>query len=77
MSVLGIVGIVLVVLGLGVLAVQEVAFATHDGMVQVGPVGFPAGETAMLIPAILGALAVGSGLMLLVAPRRSRRAPRV
>jgi hypothetical protein len=71
MSRLGIVGIVLVVLGLGVLAYQEVAFATHEEVLRVGPAGFPDRERAMLVPPILGALAVGSGLMLLIAgPRR-------
>jgi hypothetical protein len=69
-SALGIVGIVLVVLGLGGLVFQEVAFATHDTGLWAGAGGFPVRESALLIPAILGALAVASGLALLLAPRR-------
>ena len=70
MSALGIVGIVLVVLGLGGLAYQEVAFATHDAGLSVAAVGLPVRESTIVIPAILGAFAVATGLSLLFAPRR-------
>jgi hypothetical protein len=67
------VGIVLIVVGLLALVYQGITYTTREKVVQVGPVQLTTEkEKSIPFPPIIGALAVGSGLVLvLVGTRRS------
>ncbi len=67
------VGIVLIVVGLLALVYQGITYTTREKVVQVGPVQLTTEkEKSIPLPPIIGALAVGSGLVLvLVGARRS------
>ncbi len=68
-----IVGIVLIVLGLAALAYQGISYTTREKVIEVGPVQVTAErEKSVRVPPIVGAVAVGTGLVLvLVGSRRS------
>ncbi len=67
------VGIVLIVSGLLALVYQGITYTTREKVVQVGPVQVTAEkEKSIPFPPLIGVLAVGSGLVLvLVGARRS------
>lgn len=67
------IGIVLIVLGLVALAYQGIAYTTREKVVQIGPVEVTAEkEKSLPLPPVVGAVAVGAGLVLvLVGSRRT------
>ncbi len=66
-----VVGIVLIVFGLVVLAYQGIPYTTREKVVEVGPVEVTAEkEETVRFPPILGAAAVGTGLVLVVVGSR-------
>jgi hypothetical protein len=61
------VGIVLIVIGLMALPYQGVTYTTREKVVDIGPVQVTAEqEKSIPLPPIIGALAVGSGLVLVL-----------
>ncbi len=66
-----VVGIVLIVFGLAVLAYQGITYTTREKVIEVGPVEVTAEkEKTVRLPPILGAAAVGTGLVLVVVGSR-------
>jgi hypothetical protein len=67
-----VIGIVFILVGLAALAYQGITYTTREKVVEVGPLQVTAEkEKSIPFPPILGALAVGGGLMLvLVGSRR-------
>ena len=65
------VGIVLIVLGLGALAYQGITYKSRDTIVDIGPIHATAERNKTIpLPPIVGIVAVGAGVALLVAGRR-------
>jgi hypothetical protein len=61
------VGVVLIVGGLLALVYQGITYTTREKVVQVGPVQVTAEkEKSIPFPPLIGALAVGSGLVLVL-----------
>lgn len=61
------VGVLLIVIGLLALAYQGITYTTRERVVQVGPVQVTAEkEKSIPFPPIIGILAVGSGLVLVL-----------
>jgi hypothetical protein len=61
------VGVVLIVGGLMALVYQGITYTTREEVVQVGPVQVTAEkEKSIPFPPLIGALAVGSGLVLVL-----------
>ncbi len=61
------VGVLLIVIGLLALAYQGITYTTREKVVQVGPVQVTAEkEKSIPFPPIIGILAVGSGLVLVL-----------
>ncbi len=67
------IGIVLIVLGLVALAYQGIAYTRREKVIQIGPVEVTAErEKSIPLPPVVGAVAVGAGLVLvLVGSRRT------
>ncbi len=66
-----VVGIVLIVLGLAALAYQGINYTTREKVVEIGPVQVTAEkEKSVRLPPIVGAAAVGAGLVLVVVGSR-------
>ena len=66
-----VVGIVLIVVGLVALVYQGITYTTRERVAQIGPVQVTAEkEKSIPFPPVLGALAVGSGLVLLLVGAR-------
>jgi len=64
-------GIVLIVLGAVALAYQGITYTTREKVIEVGPVQVTAEkEKSVRLPPILGAAAVGTGLLLVLAGSR-------
>jgi hypothetical protein len=62
-----VVGIVLIVLGLAALAYHGISYTTRERVVEIGPVQVTAEkEKFFQLPPIVGAAAVGAGLVLVV-----------
>jgi hypothetical protein len=73
MKPIAIVGVVLVVLGLAALAYQGVTYTSHETVIDVGPIHATADRQRTLpLPPVLGIVAVGGGVALLVAGTRRR-----
>ncbi len=71
MKPIAVVGIVLIMLGLATLAYQGMTYITREKVVEVGPVEVTAEkEKTVRFPPILGAAAVGTGLVLVVVGSR-------
>ncbi len=71
MKPIAVVGIVLIMLGLATLAYQGMTYITREKVVEVGPVEVTAEkEETVRFPPILGAAAVGTGLVLVVVGSR-------
>ena len=66
-------GVVLIVLGLVALTYQGITYTTREKVVEVGPVQVTAEkEHAIWLPPVLGAVAVGTGgVLVIVGSRRS------
>ncbi len=66
-------GVILIVLGLAALAYQGIRYTTREKVVEIGPVQVTAEkEKSFRLPPIVGAAAVGAGLvMVVVGSRRS------
>jgi hypothetical protein len=61
------VGVLLIVIGLLALAYQGISYTTREKVVQVGPLQVTAEkEKSIPFPPIIGVLAVGSGLVLVL-----------
>ena len=67
-----IVAILLIALGVTVLAYQGITYTTHEKIIEVGPIKATAEkQRTILLPPILGGLALAGGVVLLaVAARR-------
>jgi uncharacterized membrane protein HdeD (DUF308 family) len=66
-----ILGIVLVVIGLFALAYQGLTYTTHKKVLDIGPIQATKEEHhTILLPPILGALALVSGIVVVVSDRR-------
>jgi hypothetical protein len=73
MRMIALLGIVLVVLGLGALAYQGFTYTSHETIMDVGPLHATADrEKTVLLPPVLGIVAVAGGVVLLVAGLRKR-----
>ncbi len=64
-------GIVLIVLGAIVLLMQGISYTQRRDEVRVGPLSVAAEERGF-IPPIAGALAIGAGVLLMIAGGRRR-----
>ena len=72
MKIMAFFGIVLVVLGLGALAYQG-QYTSHETVMDNGPLHATADrEKTVLLPPVLGIVAVAGGVVLLVAGLRKR-----
>jgi hypothetical protein len=66
-----ILGIVLVVIGLFALAYQGLTYTTHKKVLDIGPIQATKEEHhTILLPPILGALALVGGIVVVVSDRR-------
>ena len=73
MKMIAIVGIVLIALGLGALAYQGITYTSRETIVDVGPIHATAERQRRLpLPPVLGIVAVGGGVVLLIAGMRKR-----
>jgi hypothetical protein len=73
MRTIAIVGIVLIALGLGALAYQGITYTSRETIVDVGPIHATAERQRRLpLPPVLGIVAVGGGVVLLIAGMRKR-----
>ena len=73
MKMIAIVGIVLIALGLGALAYQGITYTSRETIVDVGPIHATAERQKTLpLSPVLGIVAVGGGVVLLVAGMRKR-----
>ena len=65
------VGVICIVLGLVALVYQGITYTTREKVVDVGPVQVTAErEHAILLPPLLGIVAVGTGVVLVVVGSR-------
>jgi len=70
---LAIIGVVLIVLGIVALAYQGITYTTKEKVVDLGPLKVEAQkEKTIPLPPVLGVLAVGAGIVLVVVGARSR-----
>ena len=73
MKTIAIVGIVLIALGLGALAYQGITYTSRETIVDVGPIHATAERQRRLpLSPVLGVVAVGGGVVLLIAGMRKR-----
>ena len=73
MKPIAIIGVILVVLGIVALAYQGFTYTTKEKVVDLGPLKVEATkEKTVPLPPILGILAVGAGVVLVVVGARSR-----
>jgi hypothetical protein len=68
-----IIGIMLIVLGLCALAYQGVTYTTRERVLDIGPIHATAErEKTVPLPPVLGIVAVGAGVVLVIAGVRKR-----
>jgi uncharacterized membrane protein HdeD (DUF308 family) len=66
-------GVVLIVLGVVALAYQRISYTSRETVVDIGPLRATADrEKTIPLPPILGILAIGGGVALVVASVRKR-----
>ena len=66
-----IVGVLLIILGAAALVFQGITYTTHEKILEVGPIKATAEkERTVPLPPILGGLALGLGVVLLVMGNR-------
>jgi uncharacterized membrane protein HdeD (DUF308 family) len=67
-------GIVLIVLGALALAYQRISYTTREKVLDVGPIEATAERRKTIpLPPVVGAVAIGAGIILIVAGSRQRR----
>ncbi len=65
------IGIALIAIGIVAFAYQGITYTTREKVVEIGPVEVTAEKTKTLpLPPILGALALVSGIVLLIVDRK-------
>jgi hypothetical protein len=68
-----IVGIILIVLGIVALAYQGISYTTKEKVVDLGPLKVEAEKQKTIpLPPVLGVLAIGAGVVLVVVGARGR-----
>jgi hypothetical protein len=68
---LSVIGIVLIVVGLAALVYQGITYTSRETVVDIGPIHATAErQKTVPLPPIVGVVAVGAGVALLVAGRR-------
>ncbi len=73
MKTLVVIGIVLCLIGGLILAYQGFSYITHEKVVDAGPIQVNAEkEHFVFLPPVLGAVALGTGIVLIVVGGRSR-----
>ena len=73
MKAIAIVGIVLIVLGIVALAYQGISYTTKEKVVDLGPLKVEAEKQKTIpLPPVLGVLAIGAGVVLVVVGARGR-----
>ena len=73
MKALTIVGVILIVLGIVALAYQGITYTTKEKVVDLGPLKVETEkEKTVPLPPLLGVLAVGAGVVLVVVGARRR-----
>jgi len=73
MKPIAIIGAVLIALGLAALAYQGFTYTTRETVIDIGPIHATADrEKTVPLPPILGIVAVGAGVALLVSGLRKR-----
>jgi hypothetical protein len=73
MKAIAIVGIVLIVIGIVALAYQGISYTTKEKVVDLGPLKVEAEkEKTIPLPPVLGVLAIGAGVVLVVVGARGR-----
>jgi hypothetical protein len=71
MKALTLVGIVLIAIGLVALVYQGISYTTREKVIEIGPVQVTAEkEKSVRLPPFLGAVAVGTGVLLVVVGAR-------
>ena len=73
MKTISIAGVVLIVLGLAALVYQGITYTSHETVVDLGPIHATADrEKTIPLSPIVGIVAVGGGIALLMAGARKR-----
>ena len=73
MKSVAIVGLLLILIGLAALTYQGVTYTTRDTVMKVGPLEATAErQNTILLPPVLGVVAVGAGVVLLTTGLRKR-----
>jgi uncharacterized membrane protein YidH (DUF202 family) len=73
MKPVAILGVVLIVLGLAALAYQGVTYTTREKVIDLGPIQATAErQKTVPLPPVLGIVAVGAGVVLLIVGVRGR-----
>ncbi len=73
MKPIAIVGILFIVLGIVALAYQGITYTTKRNVVDLGPLKVEAKEEKTIpLPPVLGVVAIGAGVILVVVGSRSR-----
>jgi uncharacterized membrane protein HdeD (DUF308 family) len=73
MKPVAILGVVLIVLGLAALAYQGVSYTSREKVIDLGPIQATAErQKTVPLPPVLGIVAVGAGVVLLIAGVRKR-----
>jgi len=73
MKPIAVIGVILIVIGIVALAYQGFTYTTREKVVDLGPLKVEAKkEKTVPLPPVLGILAVGAGVVLVVAGARGR-----
>lgn len=73
MKPVAILGVVLIALGLAALAYQRFSYTTREKVLDIGPIEATAErQKTVALPPVLGIVAVGAGVVLLIAGVRKR-----
>jgi len=73
MKAITVVGIILIVLGIVALAYQGITYTSKEKVVDLGPLKVETEkQKTILLPPVLGVLAIGAGVVLVVVGTRGR-----
>ena len=73
MKPLALIGLLLIVVGVAALVYQGITYTSRDTVIDFGPVHATAERQKTIpLPPVLGVVAVGAGVVLLVSGRRTR-----
>ena len=65
------IAIILIVIGIAAFGYQGISYTTSEKIVDIGPIEMTADKTRTIpLPPIVGAIALGGGLLLLVTARK-------